>query len=52
MKPARREPAGFVFSGLIAHDREYRFDSYWLVTLEEHRARCLNAPREIEEAEI
>jgi hypothetical protein len=51
---ARRavKPAGFVFSGLIAQDRKHWLDRYRPVTLEEHRPRCLNAPREVEEAEI
>jgi hypothetical protein len=50
-KPAGREPAGYVFSGLIAHDRKHRLDRYRPVTLEEHRPRRLNT-REVEEAEI
>ena len=51
-KPAGRETGGLCFLGLVAHDRKHWLDSYRPVTLEEHRPRRLNAPREVEEAEI
>jgi hypothetical protein len=48
-KTRRREPAGDVFSGLIAHDRKCWLDRYQHVTLEEHRPRLLDALRKVKE---
>jgi hypothetical protein len=52
LKIRRREPAGFSFSSLIAHDREHRLNSYGPVTLEQHRPRSPNSGRSEKDREL